>query len=164
MSVNAILQQSRNLRHNSKVTNSLAELPPTLEAAEEKFSAFLTSQEWPETICWVTSDDLLVGSKTHHWIRVRPNAAIRAAQRYADGFEGKLGIEVRAICATQTETFASVFVPEDDLDAQYHLMGRGLKCTCPVKRYSASGVRNPLKWLALCLRYRQGRNVQDLFE
>jgi len=153
-----------NMQHNSNVTNSTPDPPPTLKTAEEKFSAFLASQECPKTICWLTPDDLLVDTKTHHWIRVRPNAATHAAQRYAEGLEGKLGIELRAICTTQAETFASVFVPEDDLDAQYHLMGRGLKCTCPVKRYSTSSVRNPLKWLALCLRYRQGRNVRDLFK
>lgn len=146
------------------MTNSTPDPPPTLKAAEEKFSAFLASQEYPKTICWLTPDDLLVDTKTHHWIRVRPNAATHAAQRYAKGLEGKLGIELRAICATQAETFASVFVPEDDLDAQYHLMGLGLKCTCPVKRYSTSAVRSSLKWLALCLWYRQGRNVRDLFE
>lgn len=152
------------MQHNSNVTDSITDPPPTLSAAEEKFSTFLASQGCPRTICWLAPGDLLVDTRTHHWIRVRPNAAKRAAERYAEGFEGKLGIELRVICATQAETFALVFVPKDDLDAQYHLMGRGLKCTCPVKRYSTSTVRNPLKWLTLCLRYPQGRKVQDLFE
>jgi hypothetical protein len=99
------------------VTSSTADPPPTLKAAEEKFSTFLASQDYPQTICWLGPGDLLVDTRTHHWIRVRPNAAKLAAQRYADGLEVKLGIELRAICATQAETFASVFVPEDDLDA-----------------------------------------------
>jgi hypothetical protein len=141
------------------VTESAPDPPLTLKTAQEKFSAFLASQNYPEKVCWIALGDLLVDNKTHFWIRLRPNAEEDAAQRYAKGLDRRLGIELRAICATQAETLASVFVPEDDLDAQYHLMGRGLKCICPVKRYSTSTIRNPLKWLALCL-----RNVRDLFE
>jgi hypothetical protein len=71
--------------------------------------------------------------------------------RYAEGLGRNLGIELRAICATDTETFASVFVPVDDLDRQYHMMGRGLKLSCPAERYSTSTTTNPLKWLAVWL-------------
>ena len=104
----------------------LAPDPPlTLKAAEERFSAFLASQNYPDKVCWITHDDLLIDQKTHFWIRPRPNAEEHAAQQYAEGLDRKLGIELRAICATDAETFASVFVPKDDLDSQYHLMGRG---------------------------------------
>lgn len=83
----------------------------------------------------------------------------------SEGVDRKLGIQLCAICATDTETVAFVFVPKDDVDAQYHLMGYGLKCACPVERYSTSAVRNRLKWLILCLRNRQPEHrVQHLFE
>jgi hypothetical protein len=57
------------------------------------------------------------------------------------GLERNFGIKLQAICATASETFASVFVPEDDVDAQYHLMGRGLNLSCPVERYCTAAVR-----------------------
>jgi hypothetical protein len=136
-----------------------------LKAAEKKFSAFLVSQNYPGKILWVAPGDVLVDNKRHFWIRVRPEATERAALRYAEGVDSKLGIQLCAICATDTETVAFVFVPKDDVDAQYHLMGYGLKCACPVERYSTSAVRNRLKWLILCLRNRQPEHrVQHLFE
>ena len=145
------------------MTESAPEPPLTLRAAKDKFSAFLASQSYPEKVCWIAFGDLLVDKKTHFWIRPRPNAEQHAAQQYAEGLHRKLGIELRAICATDAETFASVFIPKDDLDSQYHLMGPGLKLTCPVKRYSTSNVRSLVKWLALRLRNRHGQ-CRDLFD
>ena len=145
------------------MTESAPDPPLTLKAAREKFSAFLASQNYPEKVCWIALGDLLVDKKTHFWIRPKPNAEENAAQQYAEGLDRKLGIELRAICATDVETLASVFIPEDEVDSQYHLMGHGLKLTCPVKRYSTSLVRNSVKWLALRLRKRHGQ-CKDLFD
>jgi hypothetical protein len=90
---------------------------------------------------------LVADTNRHYWVRKRDEKATRyAALRYAEGLRRNFGVMLSAICATEMETFASVFVPEDDLDAQYHLMGRGLKLPCPVERYSTSTVRNLLKW------------------
>lgn len=144
------------------VTESAPDPPLTLKAAKEKFSAFLASQDFPANVCWIALGDVLVDRNTHFWIRRRPEAEEHAAQQYAEGLDRKLGIELRAICATEVETFASVFIPRDDVDSQYHLMGRGLKLTCPVKRYSTSNVRNLVKWIVLRLRNRRGQ-CGDLF-
>jgi hypothetical protein len=146
------------------VTESPPDPPLTLKTAEEKFSGFLASQDYPPKVRWIVLGDLLVDNKTHFWIRPRPNAEEQAAQQYAEGLDRGFGIELRAICTTEFETFASVFIPKDGVDSQYHLMGRGLKLTCPVKRHSTSTVRSLIKWLALCLRNRQGRRCGDLFE
>jgi hypothetical protein len=145
------------------VTDTAPDPPLTLKAAEDKFTAFLASQNYPARVCWIALGDLLVDKETHFWIRARPSADERAAQQYAEGLDRKLGIELRAICATDVETFASVFVPKDDLDSQYHLMGHGLKLLCPVKRYSTSKVRSLVKWVSLRLRNQQGQ-CRDLFD
>lgn len=72
--------------------------------------------------------DLVVDTKRHQWVRKREaEAKAYAALRYCVGCERKCGVKLHAICATESETFASVFVPDDTGDAQYHLMGRGLK-------------------------------------
>ena len=111
--------------------------------------------------------DLLIDKARHFWVRERMSeAAKHAALRYSEGRERNLGVHLRAICSTNEQTFASVFVPADELDAHYHLMGRGLKVSCPAERYSTSTVKNPIHWLALSLRYgRQVKNSQRfLFE
>jgi hypothetical protein len=58
--------------------------PSTLKAAEEKFSAFLTSQNYPAKVCWIALRDLLVDKKTHFWIKPRPDAEEYAAQQYEE--------------------------------------------------------------------------------
>ena len=138
--------------------------PLTLKAAEKRFSAFLASQSYPPMVCWIAVGDLLVDKETHFWIRPSTHAEEHAAQQYAQGLVRKLGIELRAICATDTETFAHVFVPGDDLDRQYHLMGRVLKLSCPAERRSTSTVRNRLRWFTLRLLNRKNDKVLDLFE
>jgi hypothetical protein len=156
MSEIAILQQLSGVAHNSRVTDANLYPPQTLSAAEEKFGTFLASQNYPRAICWVMPADVVVDTNRHYWVRKREAEATRyAALRYSVGLERNFGVKLQAICATESETFASVFVPEDDLDAQCHLMGRGLKLSCPVERYSTSTVRNPLKWRLLWWRNSQ---------
>jgi hypothetical protein len=103
------------------VTEYAPDPPVTLKAAEKRFSAFLTSQDYPRSICWIAPGDLLVDKETHFWTRPRPDAEEHAAERYSQGLGRRLGIELRAICAPDAETFVHVFVPTDDLHRQYHL-------------------------------------------
>lgn len=94
--------------------------------------------------------DVIVDNTRHYWVRKREAQATRyAALRYSEGLERNFGVMLQAICATGLETFACVFVPENDFDSQSHLMPRGLKLSCPVERYSTSTVRNPLWWKVL---------------
>lgn len=137
--------------------------PGTLQVAKEKFSAFLASQGYPKAVCWLEPSDLLLDAKRHYWVRHRRETTMRAEQQYAEGVDRNLGVELRAICATNTETFASVFVPENDLDRQYHLMGPLLKLSCPVEIRPASAVQSPLRWWVLRLRNRKN-NVLNFFE
>jgi len=148
------------------VADSTSPDPPlALDAAEQKFSAFLVTQGYPKMVRWLSPDELLVDIKRHYWIRPRRSETTnRAEQRYVEGLERNLGIELRAICATDTETFACVFVPANDVDRQYHLMGRLLKLSCPAERRPASTIRNPLKWFALRLMNGRRSRVPELFE
>ena len=98
--------------------------------------------------------DLVIDTNRHYWARKRGvKQSETATLRYGLGTKRNLGILLEAICATETETFARVFVPEDDIDAQYHLLGRGLRLSCPVEKCRTSAVSNPLYWLLLRLRY-----------
>jgi hypothetical protein len=135
--------------HNSRVIDSNADQPRTLSAAEEKFRAFLVTQNYPTAISWLMPGDLVAGKNRHFWVKKRGVEATKyAILRYSLALERNVGVELAAICATEKETFASVFVPEVDLDAERHLMGRGLKLTCPVKARNVSRYRW-LKWKLL---------------
>jgi hypothetical protein len=145
------------------VTDSNLDPPQTLAAAEQKFSSFLASQLYPATICWLNPGDMLVDRDRRFWIRDRRiKAAKRAALKYSEGLERNLGVELRAICATEAQTFASVFAPADDVEAQYHLMGHGLKLSCPTERCSTSTITNPIKWLVLWLRNGRSSKMLEL--
>jgi hypothetical protein len=145
------------------VTDSSQAPPPTLAIAEQKFSAFLGLQHYPTTICWLEPDGVLVDKNRHFWIREKSaKSAEHAALKYSWGLERNLGVELRAICATEAQTFAFMFVPEDDVDAQYHLMGHGLKLSCPAERRSTSTTKNPLRWLLFSLRNRRRSKMLEL--
>lgn len=133
--------------------------PGTLQVAKENFSAFLASEGYPKAVCWLEPSDLVVDAKRHYWIRHRRETTMRAEQQYAEGVDRNLGVELRAICATNNETFASVFVPENDLDRQYHLMGRLLKLSCPAELRLASTVHSPLRWWMLRLFTRKSNTL-----
>jgi len=148
---------------NSDMTEPSADPPETLAEAAERFKRFLSMQCWPETIRWLTHDDVLVDRKGQFWVRERGTMALEYAQlRYSKGVECDLGIALSAVCATDTETFASVFVPADDLDRQYHLMGRMLKLSVPTSKRSALTVTNPVRWWILALRNKRRNRMPDL--
>jgi hypothetical protein len=94
------------------VTNSDSDPPVTLAEAEDKFREFLSGQDYSTTICWLMEGDLLIDKARHFWVRERRSeAAKHAASRYSEGLERNLGVHLRAICSTNEQTFASVFVP-----------------------------------------------------
>lgn len=128
--------------------------PKTLKEAEEKFRAFLRRENYPDAICWLIPGDVVVSAGPHYRVRKRgAKAEEYAALLYTEGVSRNLGILLEAICATEAETFASVFVPEDDEDAQRHLMGPVLKLSCPVKRHLTTAITNPLCWRWLSRRH-----------
>jgi hypothetical protein len=141
------LQQVTGLAHNSRVFDANADPPNTLSAAEEKFKTFLAIQNYPTTICWLMPGDVVADKNRHFWVRKRGAETTKhATLQYSVGLERNVGVELEAICATETETFAAIFIPEDAMEAQRYLMGRGLKLTCPMERIATSAVTNPLKW------------------
>lgn len=149
------------------MTDFAIDLPQSLAAAEEKFSRFLQSNGYPPKIRWVVADSIVLGNGCHCWIadRYRDSGLAEAKRRYTEGVVKGLGITLRAVCASDTETFATVFIPADDTDAQYHLMGRCLKMSCPVTVTRASIVSNPIRWLYLELRNRERSRIwRESFE
>jgi hypothetical protein len=114
------------------MTDFASDPPPSLAEAEVLFGRFLASQGYPARVYWVHETDL-VADRERRWAVRRSSVSPRAEfeQCYLEGVAKGLGIEIAARCANQEHTFATVFIPEDSIDAQYHMMGRGLKMFCP---------------------------------
>lgn len=145
------------------MTDPSSDLPRTLAAAEQKLQNFLAKHGYPETIRWLMHDNVVVDRQGQFWVRDCGTKALEHANlRYCKGVERNLGIALHVICATDSETFASVFVPADDVDRQYHLMGYGLKLSCPTSKTSASTVKNPLRWWILELRNKRRSKMLEL--
>jgi len=139
------------------MANPTPDLPTSLAEAANKFARFLADNGYSPNIRWLVADDAVIGSRCDIWVRdsKTDKGIAEANRRYAAGLSKELGVALIAHCTTGAETFASVFVPEDDTDAQYALMGRGLKLSCPAKVIRASAVANPIRWWWLKLRNRK---------
>ena len=102
------------------MSDSASDPPRTLADAENVFKEFLAQNGYPRNIRWVTADDVVLDDHGRFWIREHHRmASEQAGLRYSAGVVGNRGIALRAVCATDTETIATVFVPANDLDAQY---------------------------------------------
>jgi hypothetical protein len=144
------------------VTDAVSDPPSSLAVAEQKFSAFLPSQNYPTALFWVFPGNVIVDKERRCWIKSHRGAAREhAALSYEKGLKRNLGIGLRAICASDTETFATVFLPENDLDAQSNLMGSCLKLSCPIERCSAYMMKCRFRWLLLWLS--NGRRSRSLW-
>jgi hypothetical protein len=138
------------------MTGSPPDPPLSLAKAEDKFGLFLSSNGYPWRIRWITAEQIVVGDDRHHFICAE-GAEVGLAEatlRYSEGLKRGLGILLQAICATPSETIANVYAPTDSTDAQYRLMGRGLKLSCPTSMPPASIVYHPLQWDLLAADFR----------
>jgi hypothetical protein len=101
-------------------------------------------------IHWIFYGDVVADTAGQFWVRERDvRASEQAEAQYSAGINKKRGIELNALCASELETFATVYVPTDDIDAQYRLIGCGLKLKCGTPRRAALVVSNPIKWWLL---------------
>jgi hypothetical protein len=110
--------------------------PQTFAEAEERFSRFLVENGYPPKIRWILRDHLALDTERNFLLRVTSeNEGLTEAQRrYSSGLEGRLGIIMEAICATQDETIARIYIPTDTNDSQRHRVHHGLKLACPSER------------------------------
>jgi hypothetical protein len=125
--------------------------PLTFSEAEQEFGHFLNAYGYPACLRWIMADQILPGDDRHHFIRATgaEEALTEMERRYEIGLQRGLGILLQAICATHAETGASVYIPTDTTDAQYRMIGRGLKLSCPTSLIPASLVENPDEWQRL---------------
>ena len=121
------------------MANQDTDPPATLAEAEIRFNKFLTENAFPSKVRWIVASQIALTNEPKFLIQHRGAEAGReeAERRYLIGVERGLGICLRAICVTVSETIASVYIPTNLQDAQYHMMAPRLKLSCPVERLIA---------------------------
>lgn len=141
----------------------LQNLPNSLDGAATQFSEFLRNNGYPGEVRWITSADVAVDQQGSFYVRNRPQSSLKQAELlYRSGVELGLGIALRAVCADETTTFASILVPCDKGEAQYAMMGRGIKLSCPTVKRPTMVVGNLLRWWIL--KARNGKRTKMLLD
>jgi hypothetical protein len=125
-------------------------VPGSLEDAMPRFRDFLRAQGWPDRVQWLTAGTVLCSKKGHYWINCRKPDEGRtfAHETYQQGVRRGLGISIEALCKTDAVTFAYIFAPTDQDEAERMLIS-GLKLSVPLNFQRAQMVANPFRWWVL---------------
>lgn len=128
-----------------------SDLPPFSEAALA-LSSFLRGQGAPHTVMWVTREQL-TSHGTRIWARLRnPDDRLRIAESmYRVGKCRGLGVAMCALCGVGDATACYVWAPRDEVEAQYAMQPRSLKCQVPVPLVTAVRVDSAVRWRLLRL-------------
>jgi hypothetical protein len=122
--------------------------PSTLAEAAEFFREYLASNGYPTQIRWVTADQILQGEDGKYQVHAVSEEVTRAEaeKQYAAGLRAGFGILLQALCATENETIAEIYVPTDEADAKLNRIRSNLKFTCPGAITPASYVQDSVAW------------------
>ncbi len=121
------------------MTNPTKGPPHRFSEAEVLFGRFLASNGYPARVYWIREEELVIGLDHSRLVRrTSLSGGATFEQRYLQGVAKGFGIGMSAHCASQDHTFATIYIPEDAIDAQYHLMGPGLKMSCPITLVSGA--------------------------
>ena len=137
----------------------------SFEESVTRFQKFLKEVSYPTTVVWVKQDDVILTDK--HLIYIKqciPQKNESDAQRtYGLGMNRQLGVLFGALCSTDEVTYAYVWVPTDELDAQRALMPRDLKLSAATgtDRIRGMVVRSRLLSACLSIRYRRKQKWKD---
>ena len=130
------------------------------EEAVARFEDFLEKNEYPRQVVWVTSKDVLF--RRDRWIiylRTPVPAENEKVVRsvFSTGIRDGRGVLFQAFCSAGGMTFAYAWKPQDDRQAQQHLMPTGVKLSAAIgdSRRPAVIVKSRLVWWYLRWKYRK---------
>jgi hypothetical protein len=125
--------------------------PSTLAAAAEMFSEYLASNGHPTQIRWTTPDQVLQRDDGSCLVQANgaETALASADSQYQSGLKAGFGILLQALCATQAETIAEIYIPSDEADAKLNRIRSSLKFTCPATIAPASYAQDSAEFLRL---------------
>lgn len=122
--------------------------PASLAEAAKLFSEYLASNAYPTQVRWITPDQILQaedGKYLVHAVSTEQSRA-EAEKQYDAGLHAGFGILLQALCATESETIAEIYIPSDEADAKLNRIRSSLKFTCPGAITPASYVQDSAEW------------------
>jgi hypothetical protein len=144
-----------------------ADRVPTMEVTFDEsvaqFKTFLTKSGWPCTLTWIAAKDVLLTGSTMAYLRLPATAVSesRARQQFEADIGNELGVLLAALCKLDSTSYCYIWKPSTELEAQYALLGKGLKMSIPQDPLVPRVVRSKLKWWILWLRYRHKQSSKE---
>ena len=131
----------------------------------DDFREFLFGQGLSTDLIWLFSEDVIfqdeaVFIKTPHSITNED----RAKDCYELGQKRNFGISLQAFCSFQSQLCCYIYLPEDDLDAQYSLMSNeAVKYSVWNNLKEAQSISSVVKWKIMRLRnYKESNHFSSL--
>jgi len=124
---------------------------PDFDQAILDFQSFLSSQEWPEEVRWISTGDVLFWrEKMYVRIKSEERAKAEARRIYNLGKNRKLGLAINGLFHASNVTWAYVSSPID-ADASERLMypEKDLKLSVFVNPEEPTFITNCLQWALL---------------
>ncbi len=125
--------------------------PSTLAEASQLFVDYLATNAYPTQVRWITPDQIFQDENGNYLVHaVSPELALAEAEtHYAAGLNTGFGILLQALCATDSETIAEIYIPSDESEAKLNRIRTSLKFTCPGAITPASFVHDSIEWQRL---------------
>lgn len=138
------------------------------EAAKAQFQELLRKCDYPQTIVWLTPEDILLSYKRMVYVRlpISTDNEVKARQIFDEGIARGRGLLLSTLCELADSTCCFVWFPKDGEEGHHGLWPKdgGVKMTAKMEsaRISGTVVRSSLLWALLGLRYRANKSQKDL--
>jgi hypothetical protein len=125
---------------------------PDFDSTVEDFIRFATANGYPSALLWTSTDSILLW-QGRFFVLVDPEESkSRAKANFDAAMARNIGISVEGKWKTQNITICRVYVPKDDIDAQYRLIPeKGVKLTVMDDPLPVVLVRSRVLWRLLKL-------------
>ena len=132
------------------------------------YQSFLQQNGHSPKLIWVELTDILLTdtSKVYVKLPVSQQNMARARKLFESGMGSGLGVKLHAIANLKDSTCCYAWVPKDQVDQEYALMGSGLKMSAlsDESRRKGTAIRSRLRWAMLKKRFQKhSAMVADLF-
>jgi hypothetical protein len=125
----------------------------SFDEALDNFREFLLSQGLSTNVIWMFCEDVIFQSD-HIFVKtpVSIENELRAEDCYKLGQKRNFGIALQAFCLFESKICCYIYLPEDDIDAQYSLMSNEvLKYGVRANLKDAEPTSSLLKWKVMKL-------------
>ena len=137
----------------------------SFEDSFAEFRQFLSANGYADQVIWLTPDDVILTGRRLVYLRVQSARTNEESARrlFQLGISKQTGVLWGALCEREGATYAYVWVPRDEREAETHLMAEGLKMSVRAEssRLQAKPIRNPFHWRYLRFRYRKEQKFKE---